>query len=65
MAHLSAKEKTDMELAIKLRKEGNITTPGSPFHQADNLEIEDLLATGVFKFEKFDINKHDNHMIFL
>lgn len=64
MVYPSAKEKSDMELAIKLRKEGKITTPGKPFHQADNLEIKGLLATGLFKFEKFDLNKHGDHRIF-
>ncbi|KAI1007486.1 hypothetical protein K3495_g734 [Podosphaera aphanis] len=53
-----------MELALTLRKEGKIATPGEPFQQADDKETEGLLATGVFKFEDFDVNKHGDHRIF-
>ncbi|KAI0994641.1 hypothetical protein K3495_g13539 [Podosphaera aphanis] len=52
------------KFALTLRKEGKITTPGEPFQQADDKEIENLLATGVFKFDDYDINKHGDHGIF-
>ena len=44
----------DTNLAIKLRNEGVITTPGKPFEVSDMKEINDLVANGVFKFELFD-----------
>ena len=53
-----------MELAITLRKEGKITTPGRRFEMADKAGIEGLLAAGVFEFERFDENNHKNHRIF-
>ena len=53
-----------MELASKYRKEGRITTPGEPFEQADTIEIEGLLGSGVFEFEIFDQVKHGHFRIF-
>jgi hypothetical protein len=40
MAFMTNKEQADMELSIKLREEGTITTPGLPFEQSQTKEIE-------------------------
>jgi hypothetical protein len=48
MAFMTAKEKADFELAKQLRKEGRITTPGTPFQASDKQEIDGLIARGVF-----------------
>jgi hypothetical protein len=53
-----------MELAIKLRKDGVITTPGSPFEGAQRQEIDGLIARGVFEFVQYDPNKHSGVRIF-
>ena len=47
--NMSQKERTDYSLAIKLRQEGVITTPGEPFEKADANEIESLLGQGMIK----------------
>ena len=44
---MSHRERADYELALQLRYEGVITTPGDPFEQSDSTEIESLLANGV------------------
>jgi hypothetical protein len=38
------KEQADMELAIKLRRNGLITTPGKPFERSQQQEIDSLIA---------------------
>jgi hypothetical protein len=50
MAFMTNKEQADMELLIKLREEGTITTPGLSFEQSQTNEIEGLIARGVFEF---------------
>jgi hypothetical protein len=64
MALMTSKERADMELSIKLRNEGVITTPGSPFEQSQNKEIEGLIARGVFDFVQYDPIKHTGICIF-
>ncbi|KAI1006736.1 hypothetical protein K3495_g1488 [Podosphaera aphanis] len=64
MAFLSSKEKHDCQLSIKLRQEGVITTPGAPFGQSQTLEIDGLIARGVFEFVKFDPKEHNGLRIF-
>jgi hypothetical protein len=51
---LTAKESGDLDLAIKLRAEGIITTPGAPFEASRKKETDGLLTRGVFKFIAFD-----------
>ncbi|KAJ6050709.1 uncharacterized protein N7446_010818 [Penicillium canescens] len=63
-ALMTSKERADMELSIRLRNEGVITTPGSPFEQSQNKEIEGLIARGVFDFVQYDPMKHDGVRIF-
>ncbi len=55
---ISAKEKADFELSVKLRQEGVITTPGKLFEQSDRKEIDALVARGVFVFKQYDEHKH-------
>jgi hypothetical protein len=64
LVYMTEKEKNDFELALKLRREGKITTPGSPFKLSDDAEIDGLLAIGVFDFEMFDPEKHGDMRIF-
>ncbi|KAJ6019518.1 hypothetical protein N7522_001585 [Penicillium canescens] len=64
MAPMTSKERADMELSIKLRNESVITTPGSPFEQSQNKEIEGLIARGVFDFVQYDPMKHDGVRVF-
>ncbi|KAM4054410.1 polyprotein [Hirsutella rhossiliensis] len=60
---LVKKEEDAYQLAIKLRDEGIITTPGTPFEESDSTEIDDLLVR-VFSFERYNEAKHGNHHIF-
>ena len=46
MAFMTSKEQADMELSLKLRKEGIITTLGAPFEASWNQEINGLIAKG-------------------
>ncbi|KAJ5904893.1 uncharacterized protein N7473_001809 [Penicillium subrubescens] len=64
MALMTNKERADMELSIKLRNDGVITTPGLPFDQSRNEEIEGLIARGVFDFVRYDPVKHAGIRIF-
>jgi len=50
-ALLTERERSDMELAMKLRAEGKIRTPGAPFEASTTKEIDALIDRGVFKFE--------------
>jgi hypothetical protein len=43
------KEQSDLDLAIKLRAEGKITTSGKPFEALIKEELNALRALGVFK----------------
>ncbi|KAI1005241.1 hypothetical protein K3495_g2974 [Podosphaera aphanis] len=54
-AYLTAKAESNLELALILGKEGKKTSQEKPSQQADNKEIDCLLATVVFKFEKYGI----------
>jgi hypothetical protein len=56
---LLSKEVADRELAIKLRKNGIINTPGLSFEKSDNDEINDLIACNVFRFELYNPAKYD------
>ena len=58
------KKVNDLELAIKLRNNRVITTPGEPFEASDAKEIEDLFDQGVFRFEKYDPTSHGGERIF-
>ena len=55
---ISHREQADYELALQLRHEGIITTPGDLFEQSDLTEIEFLLANGMLQPVQYDSNKH-------
>ena len=61
---MTQKEKDDYDLALKLRRDGIITTPGEPFEMSDDQEITSLISRGVFKFERYNPNEHGNIHIF-
>ena len=63
-AFISEKEEADRLLAVKLRKEGVIKTPGAPFEASDKQEIDALMSKGVFEFTRFDTKKHAGLRIF-
>lgn len=63
-AFITRKEEDDFKLALKLRAEGAINTPGEPFKESDAKEINDLITQGVFNFEMYDETKHGGHRIF-
>ena len=62
--YMTKKEEADYELAIKLRNDGVITTPGAPFEASDEQEISDLVGRGVFEFELYDKELHGGIRIF-
>ncbi|KAK1914047.1 hypothetical protein P3342_007293 [Pyrenophora teres f. teres] len=62
--YITKKEEADHELAIKLRNDGVITTPGTPFEASDDQEISDLVGRGVFEFEQYDKERHGGIRIF-
>lgn len=64
MTLMTAKEKSDCELSIILRRQGRITTPGAPFEASDKEEIDALIGREVIQFVKFQPEKHANIRIF-
>ena len=64
IAFLLAKEKSDIDLSIKLRSEGIITTDRAPFNASTKQEIDSLIARGVFSFEQFNASKHSSKRVF-
>ncbi|KAI0995095.1 hypothetical protein K3495_g13086 [Podosphaera aphanis] len=64
VAYISNKEKADFELAVKLRKDGIITSSGAPFEKSQRAEIEGLINRGVFEFVKFNPLDHSGVRIF-
>ncbi|EED23140.1 hypothetical protein TSTA_065930 [Talaromyces stipitatus ATCC 10500] len=46
---ISKKERDDLELAIKLRREGKIATNGAPFELSGKTEINSLIVNRTFK----------------
>lgn len=61
---LTAKEAADAALAVDLRAQGKITTPGGPFEESAQQEIESLIGRGVFEFVPFDGQKFGGVRIF-
>ncbi|KAL0929476.1 uncharacterized protein CTRU02_204398 [Colletotrichum truncatum] len=61
---LTQKEKDNYELAVKLRLDNIITTPGLPYEESDRIEIDALINQGVFTFIRYDPDKHSNIRIF-
>jgi hypothetical protein len=54
----------DLALALQLRKKGKITTPGEPFEQSDQTEIDAFITNGVFRFEIYDLKVYGDIRIF-
>jgi hypothetical protein len=50
IAFITNKEQADIELSVKLREKGTITTLGLLFKQSQTKEIKGLIARGVFEF---------------
>jgi hypothetical protein len=63
-AYVTKKEEDNLELAIKLRNDGVITTLGAPFEASDDQEISDLIGCRVFKFEQYNDKLHSRIWIF-
>ncbi|KDN60924.1 putative conserved hypothetical protein, partial [Colletotrichum sublineola] len=63
-AFLSQKEKDHYELALKLRRDNVITTPGAPYEESDNIEINSLINEGVFSFVRYKPDTHDQMRIY-
>lgn len=63
-AFLTHKERADFELAIKLRKEGKITSAGKPFEVSDEEELQSLLSAGIIVPIQYDAQQHGNIRIF-
>jgi hypothetical protein len=61
---MTKKEEANHKLALKLRNNRVITTPGSPFKASDDQEISDLVGCGVFKFEQYNKEQHSGIRIF-
>jgi hypothetical protein len=61
---LTHKELADLELLVKLQKEGIITALGKPFEQSTRKEIKGLMEAGVFKIKTYDDRKHGGVRIF-
>jgi hypothetical protein len=61
---LSAKEKKDLELSLKLRQDGIISNPSLLFQAFDKKKIDSLLAKKVFAFKQFNNSKHRGERIF-
>src|SRR6266568_7134582 len=53
-----------MELSLKLRKDGVITTPGGPFKKSQQQEINGLIVRRVFEFVQYNPNKYLGIQIF-
>ncbi len=62
---MSHREPADYELVLKLRYERVITTPGDPFEQSDQTEIESLLANGVLLPLQYNSNQHARVRLFI
>ncbi len=61
-AYITAKEKADYDLSLKLCKDGIITTPRKLFKLLDKKEIDALVTRGVFVFKQYDEHKHSSRI---
>ena len=64
IAFITSKEQANLELALKLRKQGKITTPSLLFKESDRQEVDSLIGRGVFNFKQFNRGIHSNTRIF-
>jgi hypothetical protein len=56
--YIFAKESSDHELAIKLRKNGVIIAPGLPFEESDNIKVTNLIARDIISFVRYNAAKY-------
>jgi hypothetical protein len=61
---LTCKEQADIELSVKLQRDGIITTPGGLFKRSQRQEIDGLIAREVFEFVQYNPIKHSGIQIF-
>jgi hypothetical protein len=61
---MTNKEQANIELLIKLREEGTITTPRLLFKQSQTKEIKGLITRGVFEFVQYNLSQHASVRIF-
>src|SRR6266567_8391576 len=64
MTFITYKKQANIELSLKLQKDGVITTPGGLFKKSQQQEINGLIAREVFKFVQYNPNKHLGIQIF-
>jgi hypothetical protein len=64
IAFMTRKEQANIELVIKLRKNGVITTLGDLFKRSQQQEINGLIIREVFEFVQYNYNKHLGVWIF-
>jgi hypothetical protein len=64
MAFITNKEQANIELLVKLREEGTITTPRLLFKQSQTIEIKGLIARGIFEFVQYNLSQHTSVCIF-
>jgi hypothetical protein len=58
IAHLSAKEVSNHELAIKLQKNDVIIAPDLPFEKSNNIKVTDFIARDIIAFKRYNSQKH-------
>ncbi len=61
-AYITAKERADYDLFLKLRKDSIITTPKKLFKLLNRKEIDALVTRGVFAFKQYDEYKHSSRI---
>jgi hypothetical protein len=61
---MASRKQADLELALELRKQNKITTPGLLFEESNKQEVDSLIGRGVFKFKLFEREIHGNTRIF-
>jgi hypothetical protein len=61
---LTQKERDNYDLAVKLRQDNIITTPGAPYEESDAIEIDALANERVFRFVRYDPVTYDGLRIF-
>jgi hypothetical protein len=61
---MTSKKESDLQLVLKLRKKGLITTPSSLFEVSQKQEIDGLITRGVFYFEQYNPIKYQGICIF-
>ena len=63
-AFVAHREESDWELALQLRRQGKINSPGKPFEESDAAELNALLGSGVLKPVLYNHDEHSGTRIF-